>query len=46
MLRKPILQFPSSKKLHRIGLRCLVCEKTFTWRARQLLLDIGTVERK
>jgi tetratricopeptide (TPR) repeat protein len=46
MIRKPVLRFSSSKKLHRIGLRCLACQKNFTWRAKLLLLDIGTLERK
>jgi tetratricopeptide (TPR) repeat protein len=43
---KPILQFPRSKKLRHIGLRCLACQNNFTWRAKQLLLDIGTLERR
>ncbi len=46
MLEKPIVQMPRSAKLHRIGLRCSTCQKNFTWRTRQLLLDTGTMERK
>jgi tetratricopeptide (TPR) repeat protein len=46
MFTKPAFQFDRSKKLHRIGLRCLSCQKNFTWQTRQLLLDLGTVERK
>lgn len=46
MLEKTIVQMPRSAKLHRIGLRCSTCQKNFTWRTRQLLLDTGTMERK
>jgi tetratricopeptide (TPR) repeat protein len=46
MFEKAILQIPRTNKTYRIGLRCLVCQKNFSWRTRQLLLDIGTLERR
>lgn len=36
----------SRPKLIKIGLRCLVCGKTFTQRAECLIMDMTTVERK